>query len=42
VDNKNGAWPCQTHYKCTEACPRSILITKRIWETKELIKKHRR
>jgi succinate dehydrogenase / fumarate reductase iron-sulfur subunit len=42
LDNKTGVWPCQTHYKCTEACPRSILITKRIWETKELIKKHRR
>ncbi len=42
LDNKTGVWPCQTHYKCTEACPRSILITRRIWETKELIKKHRR
>jgi succinate dehydrogenase / fumarate reductase iron-sulfur subunit len=42
LDNKTGVWPCQTHYKCTEACPRSILITKRIYETKELIKKHRR
>ncbi len=42
LDNKTGVWPCQTHYKCTEACPRSILITRRIWETKELIKRHRR
>jgi succinate dehydrogenase / fumarate reductase iron-sulfur subunit len=42
LDNKTGVWPCQTHYKCTEACPRSILVTKRIFETKELIKKHRR
>jgi succinate dehydrogenase / fumarate reductase iron-sulfur subunit len=42
LDNKVGVWPCQNHFKCTEACPRSILITKRINETKELIKKHRR
>ncbi len=42
LDNKTGVWPCQNHFKCTEACPRSILITKRINETKELIKKHRR
>lgn len=42
LDNKTGVWPCQTHYQCTEACPRSIPVTKRIWETKELIKRHRR
>lgn len=42
LDNKTGVWPCQNHFKCTEACPRSILITKRINQTKNLIKKHRR
>ena len=42
LDNKTGVWPCQNHFKCTQACPRSILITKRINETKDLIKKHRR
>ena len=42
LDNKTGVWPCQNHFKCTQACPRSILITKRINETKNLIKKHRR
>ncbi len=42
LDNKTGVWPCQNHFKCTEACPRSILITKRINQTKELIKKHQR
>ncbi len=42
LDSKTGVWPCQNHFKCTQACPRSILITKRINQTKELIKKHRR
>ncbi len=42
LDNKTGVWPCQNHFKCTQACPRSILITKRINETKNMIKKHRR
>jgi succinate dehydrogenase / fumarate reductase iron-sulfur subunit len=42
LDNKTGVWPCVTHFECTKACPRSILITRRINETKELIKKHRR
>jgi len=42
LDNKSGVWPCENHFKCTQACPRSILITKRINQTKALIKKHRR
>ncbi|HBG17912.1 MAG TPA: succinate dehydrogenase iron-sulfur subunit [Desulfobulbaceae bacterium] len=42
LDNKTGVWPCQNHFKCTQACPRSILITKRINQTKDLIKKQRR
>lgn len=42
LDNKTGVWPCRNHFQCTLACPRSILITKRINETKNLIKNHRR
>lgn len=42
LDNKTGVWPCQNFFKCTQSCPRSILITKRINQTKDLIKKHRR
>jgi len=29
---------CENHFKCTQACPRSILITKRINQTKRMIK----
>ncbi len=42
LDNKTGVWPCETHFECTKACPRSILVTRRINQTKDLIKKHRR
>lgn len=42
LDNKTGVWPCQNYFKCTQSCPRSILITKRINQTKDLIKKQRR
>jgi succinate dehydrogenase / fumarate reductase iron-sulfur subunit len=38
LDAENGVWPCQNHFKCTQACPRSILITKRINQTKKMIK----
>ena len=38
LDQPNGASLCQNHFKCTQSCPRSILITKRINETKRLIK----
>jgi succinate dehydrogenase / fumarate reductase, iron-sulfur subunit len=37
----NGVWPCQNHFKCTQACPRSILITKRINQIKKMIEKKR-
>jgi succinate dehydrogenase / fumarate reductase iron-sulfur subunit len=40
LDHPNGVWPCQNHFKCTQACPRSILITKRINQTKRMIEKH--
>jgi succinate dehydrogenase / fumarate reductase iron-sulfur subunit len=36
----DGVWPCQNHFMCTKACPRSIKITKRINETKRMIQKH--
>ena len=38
LDAEDGVWPCQNHFKCTQACPRSILITKRINQTKRMIK----
>ncbi len=38
LNDKNGVWPCENHFKCTQACPRSILITKRINQTKKMIK----
>jgi succinate dehydrogenase / fumarate reductase iron-sulfur subunit len=41
LDDANGVWPCQNHFKCTQTCPRSILITKRINQTKKMIEKHR-
>ncbi len=37
----DGADLCQNHFKCTQSCPRSILITKRINETKRLIKQNK-
>ncbi len=40
LNDPNGVWPCQNHFKCTESCPRSILITKRINQTKKMIEKH--
>jgi succinate dehydrogenase / fumarate reductase iron-sulfur subunit len=40
LDQPDGVWPCQNHFKCTQSCPRSILITKRINQTKRLIEKH--
>jgi succinate dehydrogenase / fumarate reductase iron-sulfur subunit len=39
LDHPNGVWPCQNHFKCTQSCPRSILITKRINQTKRMIEK---
>ena len=36
----DGVWPCQNHLHCTRSCPRGILITKRINQTKRMIEKH--
>jgi len=41
LDTPTGIWPCRNHFKCTQACPRWIKITKRINQTKRLIEKHR-
>lgn len=41
LDHPDGAWSCDNHFKCTQCCPRSILITKRINQTKNLLKKRR-
>jgi succinate dehydrogenase / fumarate reductase iron-sulfur subunit len=41
LDNPDGAWACQNHFKCTQACPRYIKITKRINQTKKMIRDHR-
>lgn len=40
LDQPDGVWPCQNHFKCTQSCPRSILITKRINQTKRMIEGH--
>jgi len=39
LDHPDGVWPCQNHFKCTQSCPRGILITKRINQTKRMIEK---
>jgi succinate dehydrogenase / fumarate reductase iron-sulfur subunit len=38
----DGVWPCQNHFECTRACPRSIKITKRINETKRMIEAYQK
>lgn len=42
LDRPDGVWACQNHFKCTEACPRWIKITKRINQTKKMIQEHRK
>jgi succinate dehydrogenase / fumarate reductase iron-sulfur subunit len=42
LDGANGVWPCENHFKCTQTCPRGILITKRINQTKRMIEKGRK
>jgi succinate dehydrogenase / fumarate reductase iron-sulfur subunit len=41
LDAPDGVWPCQNHFKCTQCCPREILITKRINQTKKRIQRYR-
>ncbi len=40
LNDPDGVWPCQNHFECTKVCPRSILITKRINQTKQMLKAH--
>lgn len=42
LDKPDGVWPCQNHFECTRQCPRLIKITKRINQTKNLIKEYRK
>jgi len=37
LDHKNGAWGCQTKWKCTEVCPKEIPVTKQIGQIKKRI-----
>lgn len=41
LDHPDGAWACENHFQCTRVCPRSILVTKRINQTKKMIRNHR-
>lgn len=42
LDTEDGVWPCKNHFECTKCCPRSILLTKRINQTKKLIKERQK
>ena len=37
LDHKDGAWGCQTLWKCTEVCPKEIPVTKKIAQIKRRI-----
>ncbi len=37
LDRKEGAWGCQTLWKCTEVCPKEIPVTKEIGRIKKRI-----
>jgi succinate dehydrogenase / fumarate reductase, iron-sulfur subunit len=37
LDRKEGAWGCQTLWKCTEVCPKEIPVTKLIGQIKRKI-----
>jgi succinate dehydrogenase / fumarate reductase iron-sulfur subunit len=37
LDRKDGAWGCQTLWKCTEVCPKEIPVTKQIGRIKKRI-----
>ncbi len=37
LDQKDGAWGCQTLWKCTEVCPKQIPVTKLIGQIKKRI-----
>jgi len=37
MDKPHGAWSCKSYYKCTQVCPKGILVTKHILEVKRRI-----
>jgi len=37
LDRKEGAWGCQTLWKCTKVCPKEIPVTKQIGQIKKQI-----
>jgi len=37
LDHEDGAWGCQTKWKCTEVCPKEIPVTKQIGQIKKRI-----
>jgi succinate dehydrogenase / fumarate reductase iron-sulfur subunit len=37
LDHKDGAWGCQTLWKCTEVCPKKIPVTQQIGQVKRRI-----
>jgi succinate dehydrogenase / fumarate reductase iron-sulfur subunit len=37
LDHKDGAWGCQTLWKCTEVCPKKIPVTQQIGQIKRRI-----
>jgi len=37
LDQKDGAWGCQTLWKCTEVCPKEIPVTQQIGQIKRRI-----
>lgn len=41
LDHKDGAWGCQTQWKCTEVCPKEIPVTKQIGQIKKRIYENR-
>ena len=42
LDHKDGAWGCQTLWKCTEVCPKKIPVTKQIGQIKRRIHEAKR
>ncbi len=44
LDHGDGAWGCQTQWKCTEVCPKEIPVTQQIGQIKKRIyeSKHRK
>lgn len=42
LDQPDGVWPCKSHFRCTQVCPRSIKVTRLINFTKRDIKLYRR